>query len=146
MAGGGLVATALAPERASAYTDICGHTYTTGECPHPFGKFARTDVFGYPVHPIYGYPVDDDGRDLHGSGDAGAAQGLPGAGAGDVPLREEPAYGGGWTRCCNGRLRHIQDCCSPSRIRINGDASVTGYCPPNLRVFCITYRELEATC
>ena len=32
------------------------------------------------------------------------------------------------------------------RIRINGDASVTGYCPPGLRVFCITYRELNVTC
>ena len=62
LAGGGLVATALAPERASAYTDICGHTFTTNECPHPFGKFARTDAFGYPVHPKYGYPVDDDGE------------------------------------------------------------------------------------
>ncbi len=41
-----------------------------------------------------------------------------------------PRYGGGWTRCCSGRLRHIQDCCSTSDIRINGDAAVRGYCPP----------------
>ena len=48
------VATALAPQRASAYTDTsCGHTFTTGECPHPFGVSRGTDVFGYPVHPIY---------------------------------------------------------------------------------------------
>ncbi len=33
----------------------------------------------------------------------------------------DPRYGGGWTRCCYGRLRHIQDCCSRSSIRINGD-------------------------
>ncbi len=146
LAGGGLVATALAPERASAYTDICGHTYTTGECPHPFGKFARTDVFGYPVHPIYGYPVDDDGEIYTDP----ATQVRRKVCQERVPetfhFVKDPRYGGGWTRCCNGRLRHIQDCCSPSRTRINGDASVTGYCAPNLRVFCITYRELEATC
>ena len=64
----------------------------------------------------------------------------------DFHYVKQPRYGGGWTRCCDGRLRHIQDCCSPSRTRINGDASVTGYCPTSLRVFCITYRELAGSC
>ncbi len=59
---------------------------------------------------------------------------------------KDPRYGGGWTRCCDNRLRHIQDCCSSSTIRINGDYSVTGYCPRRLRVFCITYRELDRAC
>ena len=35
-----------------------------------------------------------------------------------------PRYGGGWTRCCSGRLRHIQDCCSrsshPDQRRLRG--------------------------
>jgi hypothetical protein len=57
-----------------------------------------------------------------------------------------PRYGGGWSRCCNGRIRHIQDCCSSSRIRINGDESVLGYCHSSLRVFCITYQELTVRC
>ena len=29
---------------------------------------------------------------------------------------------------------------------INGDAAVHGYCPQNLKVFCITYQELSVTC
>ena len=57
-----------------------------------------------------------------------------------------PRYGGGWTRCCSGRLRHIQDCCSRSSIRINGDYAVRGYCPVGLKVFCITYRQLAKSC
>ena len=55
-------------------------------------------------------------------------------------------YGGGWTRCCSGRLRHISDCCSRSNIRINGDYAVRGYCPVGFKVFCITYRELMQRC
>jgi len=145
LAGGGVVATVLAPGRASAH-HICGHLYTTESCPHPFGKLARTDNFGYPVHPIYGYPVDDEGEVYSDP----AAQVRSKVCQKMVPslydFVNHPHYGGGWTRCCNGRLRHIQDCCSTSRIRINGDYSVTGYCPGQLRVFCITYRELEATC
>ena len=60
LAGGGLVATALAPTRAEAH-HICGHTYTTGSCPHPYAPLSRTDRYGLPVHPTYGYPVDDRG-------------------------------------------------------------------------------------
>ena len=61
LAGGGLVATAIAPDRAQAY-HICGHTYTTGSCPHPYSPSSRTDRYGYPMHPRYGFPVDDQGR------------------------------------------------------------------------------------
>lgn len=145
LAGGGLVASVLAPERASAH-HICGHLYTTNSCPHPFGKFARTDSFGYPVHPIYGYPVDDEGEIYADPADQERHKTCQETVPSIYHFVKHPRYGGGWTRCCNGRLRHIQDCCSSSRIRINGDGAVTGYCPPNLRVFCITYRELEATC
>lgn len=145
LAGGGLVASALAPGRASAQ-HICGHTYTTGSCPHPYTPLSRTDSYGWPIHPLYGYPVDDEG-DAYTDPDTQVrhktCEQL-------VPMRygfvKHPRYGGGWTRCCAGRLRHIQDCCSTSRIRINGDYSVTGYCPRRLRVFCITYRELDRTC
>ncbi len=61
LAGGSLVATALAPERAEAH-HICGHTFTTGSCPHPYAPLSRTDRYGFPVHPTYGYPVDDRGK------------------------------------------------------------------------------------
>lgn len=145
LVGGGLVATALAPERASAH-HICGHLYTTGSCPHPYGKLARTDLYGFPVHPVYGYPVDDRGRIYTDPAKQDRSRVCQERVPEIYDFVHHPRYGGGWTRCCNGRLRHIQDCCSSSRIRINGDASVTGYCPHGLRVFCITYRELDRTC
>ena len=64
----------------------------------------------------------------------------------EYPFVPNPRYGGGWSRCCNGRVRHIQDCCSTSDIRINGDGGVRGYCPRGRKVFCITYRELNVRC
>ncbi len=45
LAGGGLVASALAPERAEAH-HICGHTFTTNSCPHPYAPLTRTDAYG----------------------------------------------------------------------------------------------------
>jgi hypothetical protein len=145
LAGGGLVASAIAPGRAQAY-HICGHTYTTGSCPHPYAPSTRTDRYGYPMHPQYGYPVDDDGKKYvdpkRQTRRKICEQVVP-----DVyPFTGSPRYGGGWTRCCAGRLRHIQDCCSKSKIRINGDYAVRGYCPRPRKVFCISYRELNKTC
>ena len=145
MAGGGVIATALAPERASAH-HICGHIASTDSCPHPFGKLARTDSFGFPVHPKYGYPVDDEGEIYTDPKTQERHKVCEDVVPSIYHFVKHPHYGGGWTRCCNGRLRHIQDCCSTSRIRINGDGSVTGYCQTGLRVFCITYRELDASC
>jgi hypothetical protein len=55
LAGGSLVAAALKPENAEAY-HICGHTYTTASCPHPFNPNSRVDKYGYPLHPKHGYP------------------------------------------------------------------------------------------
>ena len=144
LAGGPFVAVALSPERAEAY-HICGHIYTTGSCPHPFTPRSRVDAYGFPVHPKHGYPVDDDGRiytDVRQRRRKVCQDRVPD----EYPGVKKPRYGGGWSRCCDGRVRHIQDCCSSSRIRINGDASVRGYCPRDLRVFCITYRELNVAC
>ena len=144
LAGGGFVAAALSRTRAEA-NHICGHTFTTGSCPHPYTPLSRTDRYGFPVHPTYGYPVDDRGAIY-----TEATQTRRKICEQIVPERyrfvHHPHYGGGWTRCCYGRLRHIQDCCSPSNIRIYGDAAVRGYCPPRRKVFCITYRELTVRC
>ena len=144
LAGGGLVASALAPGRAEAH-HICGHIATTGSCPHPFSPLSRTDRYGFPIHPTYAYPVDDRGRlytDPKTQPRHRTCQHVSTIYQGE----RNPRYGGGWTRCCSGRLRHIQDCCSTSRIRINGDRSVRGYCPSGLKVFCIAYRELNRAC
>ncbi len=145
LAGGGFVASTLAPGRAEAL-HICGHTYTTGSCPHPFAPLSRTNKYGWPLHPTYGYPVDEDGGPYVDpptqTRRKTCQQEVPLV----YPFVKDPHYGGGWTRCCSGRLRHIQDCCSKTKFRINGDLGVGGYCPSGLRVFCITYRELNQTC
>jgi hypothetical protein len=144
VAGGGLVAATLAPERAEAH-HLCGHTFTTGSCPHPFRPYSRVDKWGYPVHPEYGYPVDDDGN-IYLSRDQSRRKICQDVVRDEYPRTGRPRYGGGWSRCCNGRIRHIQDCCSRSSIRINGDRAVRGYCRANLKVFCITYQELDLRC
>jgi hypothetical protein len=144
VAGGGLVAATLAPERAEAH-HLCGHTFTTGSCPHPFKPYSRVDKWGYPVHPEYGYPVDDDGN-IYLSRDQSRRKICRDVVPDEYPRTGRPRYGGGWSRCCNGRIRHIQDCCSRSSIRINGDRAVRGYCRANLKVFCITYQELDLRC
>jgi hypothetical protein len=144
LVGGGLVASALEPGRAEAH-HICGHTFTTGSCPHPYAPLSRVDRYGWPLHPTYGFPVDDKGalylnrRQLRHR----TCEELVHL---EYPFVRNPRYGGGWTRCCGGRLRHISDCCSRSRTRINGDGSVRGYCPRGRFVFCITYRELTRRC
>lgn len=144
LAGGGLVASVLAPERVEAH-HICGHTYTTGSCPHPFAPHSRTDASGYPVHPVYGYPVDDEGA-LYVSKRQMRRRVCQERVPDEYPKTDPTRYGGGWSRCCNGRIRHIQDCCSRHDRRINGDRAVRGYCYGRRKVFCITYQEYDVRC
>ncbi len=146
LAGGQMVAIALRPQRAEAY-HICGHTYTTGSCPHPFHPYSRVDRYGFPIHPEYGYPVDDHGniyRSRRQPRRKMCQQRVPD----EYPhvRGQDPSYGGGWYRCCNGRIRRIADCCSYADRRINGDAAVTGYCHSGKKVFCIGYRDLNTRC
>ena len=142
--GGPFVAIALRPDRAEAY-HICGHTYTTGSCPHPFSPHSRVDRYGYPVHPRHGYPVDDNG-DIYTSRQQRRRKMCEQVVPDQYPHTGRPRQGGGWSRCCNGRIRRIYDCCSYSDTRINGDASVTGYCYSGRKVFCIGYRDLKSQC
>jgi hypothetical protein len=145
LAGGGLVASTLAPERAEAH-HLCGHTFTTGSCPHPYAPRSRTDRYGWPLHPSAGYPVDDEGELYLDPSNQVRHKTCEEFVHMHYRWVKNPRYGGGWTRCCGGRLRHISDCCSRSRRRINGDGAVRGYCPSGLFVFCITYRELTRRC
>jgi hypothetical protein len=144
LVGGSFVAAALAPDRAEAH-HVCGHTFTTGSCPHPFSPHTRIDRNGYPLHPKYGYPVDDRGE-IYSKRSQKRSKICQEVVPRRYPHVNNPRYGGGWSRCCNGRIRHISDCCSYSRTRINGDASVTGYCYKGRRVFCIAYRDLNTRC
>jgi hypothetical protein len=144
LVGGPLVATALRPERAEAF-HICGHLYTTGSCPHPFAPRSRIDRYGFPVHPDHGYPVDDRGN-IYVSREQKRRKVCQEVVPARFPFTGRPRFGGGWSRCCHGRIRQIRDCCSFARIRINGDASVTGYCHRGRKVFCICYRDTKVAC
>ena len=144
LVGGPFVAAALRPERAEAH-HICGHTFTTNSCPHPFGPMTRVDKYGYPVHPHHGYPVDDRGE-IYRSRRQTRRRVCEGVVADRYPQTGRPEYGGGWSRCCNGRVRRIRDCCSYSNTRINGDASVRGYCHEGRKVFCIAYLDTNVGC
>jgi hypothetical protein len=53
---------------------------------------------------------------------------------------------GAWYRCCSGQVRKLVDCCSFSKKRINGDASLTGYCFDGRRVFCVMYYDSGLKC
>ncbi len=142
--GGPFVAAALAPGRAEAH-HICGHLYTTNSCPHPYKPLSRVDAYGYPVHPKHGYPVDDRG-DIYTSRSQKRSKMCEELVRKKYPYTGKPRYGGGWSRCCKGRIRRIADCCSRSDRRINGDAAVTGYCYKGRKVFCIGYRDLNVRC
>jgi hypothetical protein len=144
LVGGPVVAVALRPSRAEAH-HICGHIYTTGSCPHPFGPYSRVDKYGYPVHPKHGYPVDDKG-DIYTSRRQRRRKVCEQVVSQRYPFTGRPRFGGGWSRCCGGRVRRIYDCCSHSSVRINGDASVRGYCYGRRRVFCICYRDTNTPC
>lgn len=168
-AGGWLVATAtgsaalaVGAEDADAY-HFCGHIYTTASCPHPTG-IPRIDRKGYPLRARDGKPVDDLGRVIDGQGHPLDKRGrrlkdpdgrpLPPAPRSRICLDAIPErYGlddvmvdGSWYRCCGGKVRRLMDCCSYSTRRINGDASLTGYCYAGRRVFCVMYYQTQVPC
>jgi hypothetical protein len=157
---GGLIARAVKPGEAEAF-HFCGHIYTTGSCVHPLG-LPRLDGRGYPIRPGDGKPVDDLGRRVNAKGlpvrDDGElirdpdGRPLPPAPRTKVCDRTARIYGinatlqGGWYRCCGGKVRKLWDCCSPHDRRINGDASLHGYCYRNRKVFCVTYFQTNVPC
>ena len=159
--GGAAVAAAVKPEEAEAF-HLCGHIWTTGSCPSPY-TLPRIDKNGYPLRPSDGRAIDNLGRLVNSSGFPIDESGTRLAGPDGRLLERGPRtrlceqwvherYGitvrtqGSWYRCCNGQVRKIVDCCSPSRTRINGDASLVGYCWGGMRVFCIMYYDSGLPC
>ena len=160
LTGAGTVGGLVAPGDAEAY-HFCGHIYTTDSCPHPTG-LPRIDARGFPLRARDGKPVDDlvrlvdrDGRPVDDDGrqltDA-EGRALPKATRTrvctlvaeryDIPTRVD----GAWYRCCGGQIRKLVDCCSLNPRRINGDASLTGYCYKGRRVFCVMYFQTKVPC
>ncbi|MGD9695497.1 MAG: hypothetical protein AB7V42_07555 [Thermoleophilia bacterium] len=141
---------------------FCGHTWTTASCPAPY-NLPRIDARGYPVRPGDGRPIDNLGRLVDALGRPIAADGRLLTGPDGAPLPRAPRtrlcedqvperFGvdavtqGAWYRCCNGQIRKLTDCCSTSRRRINGDASLVGYCRPGRRVYCVLYIDTGVPC
>jgi hypothetical protein len=163
LAGGRAVAAAVLPDGADAayFTNFCGHTYTTGNCPAPTG-LPRIDSNGYPLRASDGVPVDDLGRPVNAAGRPVDAHGHLLTDADGVPLSPAPrtrtcesagtdyhiklSLEGSWYRCCGGKVRRIRDCCGATNVRINGDAALPGYCYPGQHVFCVTYFETSMPC
>jgi hypothetical protein len=162
LAFGGAIANALKQEAdAGAYTNFCGHTYTTGNCIHPYG-LPRIDHRGYPIRPSDGRRVDNIGRLVNDKGqpvrDDGSLMrdpdGIPIPPAPRTQICQETARAhnieahlqGAWYRCCGGTVRKLWDCCSQSDTRINGDAALRGYCYGSRKVFCVTYYQTHVKC
>jgi hypothetical protein len=159
--GGAAVAAAVKPEDAEAF-HLCGHIFTTGSCPSPY-TLPRIDRNGYPLRPSDGRRIDNLGRLVNSNGlpidESGARLRGPDGQLLErgprtrlcqewVPERYHISARtqGSWYRCCKGQVRKIVDCCSPSRKRINGDASLVGYCWGGKRVFCIMYYDSGLPC
>ena len=161
LAGAGTAARALLPDDADAYTNFCGHTYTTGDCPHPTG-LPRVDRNDLPLRASDGHAVDDLGRPIDSRGYPLDAHGQVLREPDGEPLAPAPrskvcqsaghAYGlqlkteGSWYRCCGGRVRRLMDCCGYTNVRVNGDAALTGYCFGGRNVFCVQYYETMMPC
>jgi hypothetical protein len=163
VAGGSAVAAAVKPDDADAF-HFCGHIWTTGSCPSPRPPLARIDRRGFPLHPTSGRPIDNLGRVVDSAGYAlnGSGNRLRGPDGAVLPpaprtrvcedwTREQKGLTdlrtqGSWFRCCSGRIRKLVDCCSFSRRRINGDASLTGYCWGGRRVYCVMYYDTGLPC
>jgi hypothetical protein len=162
LTGGGAVAAAVRPETSEAF-HLCGHIWTTGSCPSPLGM-PRIDRHGFPLRPTDGKPIDNIGRVVNGDGYPVDPEGERLTGPDGRPLPAAPRtriceewvrerFGlndattqGSWYRCCNDQVRKLVDCCSVNRRRINGDASLVGYCWNGKRVFCVMYYDSGLRC
>jgi methylamine utilization protein MauE len=160
LAAADTVAKLVRPGEAEAF-HFCGHIYTTDSCPHPTG-LPRIDSHGYPLRARDGHPVDDLGRPIDKHGYALDDHGhhlvdpdgrrLPRAPRTKVCTATGRRYGfhgqldGAWYRCCKGHVRKLVDCCGYTATRINGDASLTGYCYGGRHVFCVMFHQTRVPC
>jgi hypothetical protein len=162
LVGGSTVAAAVKTEKAEAF-HFCGHIWTTGSCPSPLG-LPRIDRKGYPLRPRdgrridnlgrlvnrEGYPIDEEGARMRGPDGKLLPKGprtrLCDDWVEEVYGLRDATIQGAWYRCCSGQIRKLVDCCSRSRHRINGDASLRGYCYAPRRVFCVMYYDTGMPC
>src|SRR4029077_7058211 len=60
------VGSLIEPGKSDAF-HFCGHTFTTGSCPHPTG-LPRIDSRGFPLRASDGHQIDDIGRPVNEAG------------------------------------------------------------------------------
>ena len=149
------------PGDAEAF-HFCGHTYTTDSCPHPTGM-PRIDRKGFPLRAKDGHPIDDLGRLIDADGRAVDEDGrlltdpdgrpLPIASrTRDLRRRRRPLSASTPRSTAPGSAAAAARCASSSTAaptapkRINGDASLTGYCYKGRRVFCVMYFDTKVKC
>jgi len=157
---GDVIAATVKPGESEAY-HFCGHTYTTGSCPHPTG-LPRVDARGLPLRARDGRRIDDLGRLVDHHGHPVDERGRPLEDPDGRPLPPAPrtrvchaagarydlrtSIDGSWYRCCGGHVRKLMDCCAHTSRRINGDGALTGYCFRGRKVFCVTYYQTKVPC
>ena len=158
---GSVIGRAIEPGEADAY-HFCGHIFTTGSCIHPKGT-PRIDANGWPLDANTGKPIDNLGRFINKKGlpvdengnvfqdpdgrpmpPAPADQGLRGDRSPVLDQRPDRRRAG--TAAAAATVRKLVDCCSQSNKRINGDASLTGYCFSGRKVFCVMYFQTKVPC
>jgi hypothetical protein len=137
------VGTLIEPGDSEAF-HFCGHTFTTGSCPHPTG-LPRIDSRGFPLRASDGQPIDDIGRPVNDAGQPVDDDGQLCARAGKI-YGFSPHNDGSWYRCCGGKVRQLRDCCAHRNTRINGDAALIGYCYGGRKVFCVQYYDTKVPC
>lgn len=157
-----VVRAATAGPADAGYFTFCGHTWTTGACPHPTG-LPRIDLHGFPLRAQDGHPVDDLGRPIDRQGNPLDPNGNLLRGPDGKPLPPatrsrvckdavahrfhlDSANGGTWHRCCHGHVRKLVDCCAHTQTRINGDQALVGYCHGGRNVFCVQYYDTRIPC
>jgi hypothetical protein len=161
VAGGSAAAELIGSDPALGYTNFCGHTWTTGNCPHPTG-LPRVDRGGKPLRAHDGHPVDDLGRPVDSKGHPVDTHGkqlldpdgrlLPSAPRTPVCHAVAERFDlhttidGSWYRCCGGQVRRLMDCCAHTHDRINGDEALDGYCYKGRKVFCVIYHDTGVKC
>jgi hypothetical protein len=160
-AGGAGAIEAIGSDPALGYTNFCGHTWTTGNCPHPTG-LPKVDRAGKPLRAHDGQRVDDLGRPVDSKGHPIGGDGTRLLDSDGRPVPSAPRtpvchavserydmrtwIDGSWYRCCGGQVRRLMDCCAYTSHRINGDEPLTGYCYKGRKVFCVIYHDTGVKC